>query len=151
MVFCGIYPVDGARYPDLKDALEKLQLNDASLSFEPETSAALGFGFRCGFLGLLHLDIITQRLEREFDLDLITTAPSVEYRITLTDGTVEVIENPSNYPDPGRIASQEEPLCRRPHLHPHRVCGQPDGSVRGPAGRDGGHEVPGRHPRGPAL
>ena len=110
MVFCGIYPVDGARYPDLKDALEKLQLNDASLSFEPETSAALGFGFRCGFLGLLHLDIITQRLEREFDLDLITTAPSVEYRITLTDGTVEVIENPSNYPDPGRIASQEEPF-----------------------------------------
>ncbi|WP_418710745.1 translation elongation factor 4 [Allofournierella sp.] len=108
--FCGIYPVDGARYPDLKDALEKLQLNDASLSFEPETSAALGFGFRCGFLGLLHLDIITQRLEREFDLDLITTAPSVEYRITLTDGTVEVIENPSNYPDPGRIASQEEPF-----------------------------------------
>ena len=92
MVFCGIYPVDGAEYPDLKDALEKLQLNDAALSFEPETSAALGFGFRCGFLGLLHLDIITQRLEREFDLDLITTAPSVEYRITLTDGTEEIIE-----------------------------------------------------------
>lgn len=110
MVFCGIYTVDGAKYPDLKDALEKLRLNDAALSFEPETSAALGFGFRCGFLGLLHLDIITQRLEREFDLDLITTAPSVEYRITLTDGTMEVIENPSNYPDPGRIAKQEEPF-----------------------------------------
>ena len=109
MVFCGIYTVDGAKYPDLKDALEKLQLNDASLSFEPETSAALGFGFRCGFLGLLHLDIITQRLEREFDLDLITTAPSVEYRFTLTDGTVLTIENPSDYPDPGRIAKQEEP------------------------------------------
>ena len=110
MVFCGIYPVDGSQYPDLKDALEKLQLNDASLSFEPETSVALGFGFRCGFLGLLHLDIITQRLEREFDLDLITTAPSVEYRITLTDGEVKVIENPSDYPDPGQIARQEEPV-----------------------------------------
>jgi len=110
MVFCGIYPVDGSQYPDLKDALEKLQLNDASLSFEPETSVALGFGFRCGFLGLLHLDIITQRLEREFDLDLITTAPSVEYRITMTDGEVKVIENPSDYPDPGRIARQEEPV-----------------------------------------
>ena len=109
MVFCGIYTVDGAKYPDLKDALEKLQLNDAALSFEPETSAALGFGFRCGFLGLLHLDIITQRLEREFDLDLITTAPSVEYRFTLTDGTVLTIENPSDYPDPGRISKQEEP------------------------------------------
>ncbi|WP_394964005.1 translation elongation factor 4 [Candidatus Allofournierella excrementigallinarum] len=109
MVFCGIYTVDGAKYPDLKDALEKLQLNDAALSFEPETSAALGFGFRCGFLGLLHLDIITQRLEREFDLDLITTAPSVEYRFTLTDGSVLTIENPSDYPDPGRIAKQEEP------------------------------------------
>ena len=109
MVFCGIYTVDGAKYPDLKDALEKLQLNDAALSFEPETSAALGFGFRCGFLGLLHLDIITQRLEREFDLDLITTAPSVEYRFTLTDGATLTIENPSDYPDPGRIAKQEEP------------------------------------------
>ena len=108
MVFCGIYTVDGAKYPDLKDALEKLQLNDASLSFEPETSVALGFGFRCGFLGLLHLEIITERLEREFDLDLITTAPSVEYRITLADGTVETIENPTNYPDPGSIVKQEE-------------------------------------------
>ncbi len=109
MVFCGIYPADGARYPDLKDALEKLQLNDASLSFDPETSIALGFGFRCGFLGLLHLEIIIERLEREFDLDLITTAPSVEYRITLTDGTVMTIENPTNYPDPGTISGAEEP------------------------------------------
>lgn len=110
MVFCGIYPADGAKYPELKDALEKLQLNDAALSFDLETSTALGFGFRCGFLGLLHMDIITQRLEREFDLDLITTAPSVSYRITMTDGTVEMIENPSAYPDPTSISKQEEPF-----------------------------------------
>ena len=110
MVFCGIYPADGAKYPDLKDALEKLQLNDASLCFDPETSVALGFGFRCGFLGLLHLEIIIERLEREFDLDLITTAPSVEYRLTLTDGTVKLIENPTNYPDPALIAGAEEPF-----------------------------------------
>ena len=110
MVFCGIYPADGAKYPDLKDALEKLQLNDASLTFELETSAALGFGFRCGFLGLLHMEIITERLEREFDLDLITTTPSVRYRLTLTDGTVELIDNPSSYPDPSNIVKQEEPF-----------------------------------------
>ncbi len=110
MVFCGIYPADGAKYQDLKDALEKLQLNDASLSYDPETSVALGFGFRCGFLGLLHLEIISERLEREFDLDIITTAPSVEYRITLTDDTVQMIENPTNYPDPAKIAKAEEPF-----------------------------------------
>ena len=110
MVFCGIYPADGAKYPDLKDALEKLQLNDASLTFELETSAALGFGFRCGFLGLLHMEIITERLEREFDLDIITTTPSVRYRLTLTDGTVEMIDNPSSYPDPSNIVKQEEPF-----------------------------------------
>ncbi len=110
MVFCGIYPANGADYPDLKDALEKLQLNDASLTFEKETSTALGFGFRCGFLGLLHMEIITERLEREFDLDLITTTPGVEYRLTLTDGTVEMISNPSGYPDPTEIALQEEPF-----------------------------------------
>ena len=110
MVFCGIYPADGAKYPDLKDALEKLQLNDASLTFEMETSAALGFGFRCGFLGLLHMEIITERLEREFDLDIITTTPSVRYRLTLNDGTVEMIDNPSSYPDPSTIVKQEEPF-----------------------------------------
>ena len=110
MVFCGIYPADGAKYPDLKEALEKLQLNDASLSFDPETSVALGFGFRCGFLGLLHLEIIIERLELEFDLDLITTAPSVEYSITLTDGTQLTIDNPTNYPDPAKIAKCEEPF-----------------------------------------
>ena len=110
MVFSGIYPADGAKYGDLRDALEKLQLNDASLTFEPETSIALGFGFRCGFLGLLHMEIITERLEREFDLDLITTTPSVRYRLTLTDGTVEMIDNPSSYPDPSNIVKQEEPF-----------------------------------------
>ena len=110
MVYCGMYPADGAQYGDLRDALEKLQLNDASLFYEPETSAALGFGFRCGFLGLLHMEIITERLEREFDLDLITTTPGVQYRLTLTDGTVEVIDNPSAYPDPARIAKAEEPF-----------------------------------------
>ena len=112
VVFCGIYPEDGARYPDLRDALDKLQLNDASLSFEPETSAALGFGFRCGFLGLLHMEVITERLEREFDLDLVTTIPSVVYRITTTDGQVLSIDNPTNYPDPARIAKAEEPIAK---------------------------------------
>ncbi|MEG1782284.1 MAG: translation elongation factor 4 [Oscillospiraceae bacterium] len=110
MVYCGIYPADGARYGDLRDSLERLQLNDASLVFQPETSVALGFGFRCGFLGLLHLEIIIERLEREFDLDLVTTAPSVEYRLTLNDGTVQLIENPTGYPDPTKIAKSEEPM-----------------------------------------
>ncbi len=112
MVYCGVYTEDGSKYPDLRDALEKLRLNDASLSFEPESSAALGFGFRCGFLGMLHMEIIQERLEREFDLDLVTTLPSVIYRITKTDGTVVMVDNPHNYPDPGTITLAEEPYAK---------------------------------------
>ena len=112
MVYCGMYPADGAKYGDLRDALEKLQLNDASLFYEPETSAALGFGFRCGFLGLLHLEIIQERLEREYNLDLITTAPSVIYKIHKTDGTCVDLTNPSNMPDPSEIDYMEEPMVK---------------------------------------
>ncbi len=123
MVFCGIYPADGAHYTDLRDALEKLQLNDASLTFEPETSVALGFGFRCGFLGLLHMEIIQERLEREYDLDLITTAPSVVYKLKLTDGSTITIDNPTNYPDPTLIASAEEPICNAHIYSPSEYVG----------------------------
>lgn len=112
MVYCGMYPADGAQYQDLRDALEKLQLNDASLFYEPETSAALGFGFRCGFLGLLHLEIIQERLEREYNLDLVTTAPSVIYKVHKTDGTCMDLTNPSNLPDPSEIDYMEEPVVR---------------------------------------
>ncbi len=123
MVFSGIYPADGAKYGDLREALEKLQLNDAALTFEPETSIALGFGFRCGFLGLLHMEIIQERLEREYNLDLITTAPSVIYKVTLTDGTVQYIDNPTNYPDPSVLASAEEPMVKADILVPSEFVG----------------------------
>ncbi len=123
MVFSGIYPADGAHYNDLRDALEKLQLNDAALTFEPETSVALGFGFRCGFLGLLHMEIIGERLEREYDLDLVTTAPSVIYRVTLTSGETVMIDNPSNYPDPAKIDTAEEPVVKASILAPKEYVG----------------------------
>ena len=123
MVYCGMYPADSAKYPDLRDALEKLQLNDASLSFEPETSKALGFGFRCGFLGLLHMEIIQERLEREFNLDLITTAPSVIYKLNMTDGTTMMIDNPTNYPDPSDIESAEEPYVKASIFSPSAYIG----------------------------
>ncbi len=123
VVFCGIYPADGADFDTLKDALEKLHLNDASLSFEPETSAALGFGFRCGFLGLLHMDIIQQRIEREFDLDIVTTAPSVSYKAVLTDGEIRTVENPSNMPDASLIAYMEEPIASVSVMTPDEYVG----------------------------
>ena len=123
MVYCGIYTEDGSKYPDLRDALEKLKLNDASLSFEPESSVALGFGFRCGLLGMLHMEIIQERLEREFDLDLITTLPSVIYRITKTDGTVLMIDNPHDYPNPASIEVAEEPFVNVSIITPQEFVG----------------------------
>ena len=123
MVFCGIYPVDGSKYPDLRDALEKLQLNDASLTFDPETSVALGFGFRCGFLGLLHMEIIQERLEREYNLDLITTAPSVIYKINLTNGESIWLDNPTNMPPAANIDSMEEPFVKASIITPSEFVG----------------------------
>ena len=118
-----IYTEDGSKYPDLRDALDKLQLNDASLSFEPESSIALGFGFRCGFLGMLHMEIIQERLEREFDLDLVTTLPSVIYEVTKTDGTVVRVDNPHNYPDPGAILEAREPYAKVSIISPPDYVG----------------------------
>lgn len=123
MVYCGLYPVDSSKYNELRESLEKLRLNDAALSFEPETSEALGFGFRCGFLGLLHMDVIQERLEREFDLDLITTAPSVIYHINLTDGTQKVVANPSEMPDPAAVRSIEEPFVHASIMVPNDYVG----------------------------
>jgi GTP-binding protein LepA len=124
MVFCGLFPIESDDYPDLRDALEKLTLNDAALSWEPETSEALGFGFRCGFLGLLHMDIVRERLEREYDLELLTTMPSVEYEVTLTDGSVIPIHSPNDFPDPARVAEVREPFIRASILSPKEFVGQ---------------------------
>jgi GTP-binding protein LepA len=124
MVFCGLFPIDSDDYPDLRDALEKLTLNDAALVWEPETSEALGFGFRCGFLGLLHMDIVRERLEREYDLELLATMPSVEYEVTLTDGTVEPIHSPNDFPDPARVEEVREPYIRASILTPKEFVGQ---------------------------
>src|SRR3984885_398492 len=124
MVFCGLFPINSDAYPDLRDALEKLSLNDAALSWEPETSEALGFGFRCGFLGLLHMDIVRERLEREYDLELLTTMPSVEYEVTLTDGSVVPIHSPNDFPDPARVAEVREPFIRASILTPKEFVGQ---------------------------
>ncbi|MCI9348358.1 MAG: elongation factor 4 [Oscillibacter sp.] len=123
MVYCGIYTEDGSKYPDLRDALEKLQLNDASLSFEPESSVALGFGFRCGFLGMLHMEVIQERLEREFDLDLVTTLPSVIYHVYKTDGSLVKVDNPHNYPDPASIERAEEPFVKVSVISPNEFVG----------------------------
>ncbi|MCL2463292.1 MAG: translation elongation factor 4, partial [Defluviitaleaceae bacterium] len=123
MVFCGIFPADGAKYPELRDSLDKLKLNDAALSFEPETSIALGFGFRCGFLGLLHLEIIEERLEREYNLDLVTTAPSVVYKIYMTDGTSFELTNPTDMPDVTRIEKMEEPIVKAEIILPKEYIG----------------------------
>ena len=123
MVFAGLYPVEGSKYPELREALEKLRLNDASFHFEPETSAALGFGFRCGFLGLLHMEIVQERLEREFDLSLITTVPTVEYHVYRTDGEMMLLENPTNLPDPASIARIEEPYVKARIMAPAEYIG----------------------------
>jgi GTP-binding protein LepA len=123
MVFAGLYPVEGHQYPELRDALEKLKLNDAAFAFEPETSAALGFGFRCGFLGLLHMEIVQERLEREFDVDLVTTAPGVLYQVTTTDGETHAVDNPSKLPDAGRISKLEEPIITATILTPSEYVG----------------------------
>jgi GTP-binding protein LepA len=123
MVFCGLFPIDSDDYPDLRDALEKLTLNDAALSWEPETSDALGFGFRCGFLGLLHMDIVRERLEREYDLELLATMPSVEYEVTLTDGALLPVHSPNDMPDPGQVAEVREPYIRASILTPKEYVG----------------------------
>ncbi len=131
MVFCGLFTIDSDDYPDLRDALEKLSLNDAALSWEPETSDALGFGFRCGFLGLLHMDIVRERLEREYDLELLATMPSVEYEVTLTDGTTIPVHSPNDMPEPGRDRGGPRALHPGVDPHPEGVRGADHGALPG--------------------
>ena len=142
MVFCGLFPIDSDDYPDLRDALEKLTLNDAALSWEPETSDALGFGFRCGFLGLLHMDIVRERLEREYDLELLATMPSVEYEVTLTDGTVVPVHSPNDFPDASVVAEVREPYIRASILTPKEFVGADHGAVPGAPRRARGDSLP---------
>ena len=141
MVFCGLFPIDTDRYEDLRDALERLALNDAALSYEPETSQALGFGFRCGFLGLLHMDIVRERLEREYDLELLATTPNVRYEVTLTNGETVEVHSPVDMPDPGVIEEIREPYIRASMICPPELRRPGDGAVPGQA----------RHPRRHAL
>ena len=142
MVFCGLFPIDGDELPDLRDALDKLKLNDASFTFEPESSRALGFGFRCGFLGLLHMEIVRERLEREFDLSLIATAPSVAYVAHLTDGGETAFANPTDMPEPSRLDHVDEPMLRGHRARPLRVHRHRDGSLPGAPGRARAHGLP---------
>ena len=142
MVFCGLYPVDGDEYADLREAMERLRLNDSSFTYEPETSGALGFGFRCGFLGLLHMEIIRERLEREYDLSLVATAPNVEYRVQRPDGSVEVVDNPSSMPPPEQIEAIEEPFVTRHDPHADRVRRHAHGARAAAARRDAEDGVP---------
>ena len=151
MVYCGVYTEDGSKYPDLRDALEKLQLNDASLTFEPESSVALGFGFRCGFLGMLHSEVIQERLEREFDLDLVTTMPSVIYQVTKTDGTEIAGGQPPQLPRPRRHRRGPGALRPGDHPHPQRLRGEHHAPVPGAPGGVQGHAVPGHQPGGAPL
>ena len=146
MVFSGLYPLDGSDYPELRDALDKLQLNDAALVYEPETSAALGFGFRVGFLGLLHLDVIRERLEREFGLDLIATAPNVVYRVVMEDGTEHTVTNPSEFPE-GKIDDVYEPVVRATILAPTEFIGVDHGALPDPPRHPARHGLPLRGPR----
>ena len=147
MVFCGLFPIEQNQFPELRDALEKLTLNDAALQWEPETSDALGFGFRCGFLGLLHMDIVRERLEREYDLDLMATMPSVEFEVEQTDGTIFTVHNPTDYPDPSRIAEVREPYVRASILTPKEYIGPIMELCQDKRGDPPGHALPVGRPR----
>ena len=148
MVFCGLYPVVGDEYADLREALERLRLNDSSFTYEPETSGALGFGFRCGFLGLLHMEIIRERLEREYDLSLVATAPNVEYHVRLLDGSVEVVDNPSSMPETTHVDSIEEPYVNVTVLTPTEYVGAVIDLCQGRRGEQSRDGVPVGGPRG---